>query len=67
MFGVLLVTLLLTIGLVGSNMDIILKQGVTFQVRTEITETPGIAESFSNPNEFEKFIQSKIQERTESL
>ena len=67
MFGVLLVTLLLTIGLVGSNMDIILKQGVTFQVRTEITETPGIAESFSNPNEFEKFIQSKIQERTEAL
>ena len=63
MFGVLLVTLLLTIGLVGSNMDIILKQGVTFQVRTEITETPGIAESFSNPNEFEKFIQSKISSR----
>ena len=67
MFGVLLVTLLLTIGLVGSNMDIILKQGVTFQVRTEITETAGIAESFSDPGEFEKFIQSKIQERTEAL
>ena len=67
MFGVLLVTLLLTIGLVGSNMDIILKQGVTIQVRTEITENPAIVQSFSDPDEFEKFIQTKIQERTEAL
>ena len=67
MFGVLLVTLLLTIGLVGSNMDIILKQGVTFQVRAEITENPTIAESFSDPIEFEKFIQDKIEERTKTL
>ena len=67
MFGVLLVTLLLTIGLVGSNMDIILKQGVTFQVRAEITENPTIAESFSDPIEFEKFIQDKIEERTVTL
>ena len=36
MFGVLMITLLLTISLVGSNMDIILKQGVTYQVRAEI-------------------------------
>ena len=47
MFGVLLVTLLLTIALVGSNMDIILKQGIVYQVRAEITENPSIAESFS--------------------
>ena len=67
MFGVLMITLLLTIGLVGSNMDIILKQGVTFQVRTEITENTAIAKSFSDPNEFEKFIQTKIEERTKAL
>ena len=38
MFGVLMITLLLTIALVGSNMDIILKQGIVYQVRAEIKE-----------------------------
>jgi len=45
-------TLLLTIILVGSNMDIILKQGVTFQVRSEITEDPSISQSFSDKISF---------------
>ena len=40
MFGVLMITLLLTIALVGSNMDTILKQGIVFQVRSEITDNP---------------------------
>ena len=61
MFGVLMVTILLTIILVGSNMDIILKQGVTFQVRSEITEDPSISQSFSDPAEFEAFIQDQIE------
>ena len=47
MFGVLMITLLLTIALVGSNMDIILKQGIVYQVRAEITENTAIAESFT--------------------
>ena len=47
MFGVLMITLLLTIALVGSNMDTILKQGVIFQVRSEITDNPSIAKSFT--------------------
>ena len=58
MFGVLLITLLITIMLVGSNMDTILKQGVVFQVRSEITENPAIVESFSSVQEFEAFIDS---------
>ena len=49
MFGVLMITLLLTIALVGSNMDTILKQGIVFQVRSEITDNPSIAKSFTNP------------------
>ena len=53
MFGVLMITLLLTISLVGSNMDTILKQGVVFQVRSEITDNPSISNSFTNPDEFE--------------
>ncbi|QDI88247.1 ABC transporter permease [Candidatus Nitrosopumilus sp. SW] len=67
MFGVLMVTLLITISLVGSNMDTILKQGIVFQVRSEITENPAIAESFSSVEEFERFIQSQIEQRTKVL
>ncbi len=67
MFGVLMVTLLLTIILVGSNMDTILKQGITFQVRSEITEDPSIADSFSDPADFEAFIQDQIEQRNKAL
>lgn len=67
MFGVLMVTLLLTIILVGSNMDTILKQGIVFQVRTEMTENPAIAESFSSVEEFEVFVQEQIDQRVKTL
>ncbi len=67
MFGVLMITLLITIMLVGSNMDTILKQGITFQVRSEITENPSIAESFSSVEEFENFIQNQIEQRIKVL
>ena len=67
MFGVLLVTLLLTIALVGSNMDIILKQGIVYQVRTEITENTAIADSFASIEEFENYVQEQIDQRTKAL
>jgi len=67
MFGVLMITLLITISLVGSNMDVILKQGIVFQVRSEITENPAIADSFSSVEEFEGFIQNQIEQRNEIL
>jgi len=67
MFMVLMATLLLTILLVGSNMDTILKQGVVFQVRSEITDNPAIAESFSSVQEFEDFVQNQIDQRTKAL
>ena len=67
MFGVLMITLLLTISLVGSNMDTILKQGVMFQVRGEITEDPSIANSFASSEEFEAFVQSQIDQRIKTL
>ena len=67
MFGVLMITLLLTISLVGSNMDTILKQGVIYQVRAEITENTSIMQGFNDPDEFEKFVQQKIDERIKVL
>jgi len=67
MFGVLMITLLLTIALVGSNMDSILKQGVVFQVRSELAENPAVAESFSSVEDYEAFVQEQIQQRTKVL
>ena len=67
MFGVLMATLLLTVALVGSNMDTILTQGVVFQVRAEITENPEIVKSFSNAEEFESFVQDQIKQRVKTL
>ena len=62
-----MITLLLTIALVGSNMDIILKQGIVYQVRAEITENPAIAESFATVEEFDKFVQEQIDQRLKRL
>ena len=67
MFGVLMVTLLLTISLVGSNMDIILKQGIVYQVRAEITENPAIAESFATVEEFDQFVRDQTDQRIKML
>ena len=67
MFGVLMITLLITISLVGSNMDVILKQGIVFQVRSEITENPAIAESFASVDEFEEYIKNQIEQKNKIL
>ena len=67
MFIVLIATLLITISLIGSNMDTILKQSIIFQVRAEMAEDPSIAGSFSNVEEFEEFVQSIIDQRSRDL
>ena len=67
MFGVLMVTLLLPIALVGSNMDVILKQGIIYQVRSEITENSSIVKSFDSVKEFEEFVQVQIDQRIKAL
>lgn len=67
LFGVLMVTLLLTVALVGSNMDVILKQGVAVQVRQMVAETPGLAESFESVEAFEKYVQDTIDRRITEL
>ena len=67
LFGVLMATLLVTILLVGSNMDTIMKKGVAIQVRTEITENKQIVNSFKNTDELNSYIQGQIEQRTKSL
>lgn len=58
-----MVTLLLTIVLVGSNMDTILKQGIVYQVRSEISDNPSIAESFASVKDYEAYVQDQIKQR----
>jgi len=48
-------------------MDIILKQGIVYQVRAEITENTAIAESFATVEEFDKFVQERIDQRIKTL
>ena len=67
MFGVLMVTLLLTIALVGSSMDSILKQGIAFQVRAELAEDPAVADSFDSAAELDAYVQERIGERVAAL
>jgi len=67
LFCVLLTTLLLTIMLVGSNMDVILKKGVSIQIRSEITENKSLINSFKDTKELDQFIQNRIDERIKAL
>ncbi|MGI0089545.1 MAG: ABC transporter permease, partial [Nitrosopumilaceae archaeon] len=67
MFGVLLATLLVTIALVGSNMDNILKQSVAFEIRQQVTENKALVESFKSPEELDSFIANQIEQRTKAL
>src|SRR2546428_8398742 len=68
MFGVLMATLLVTVALVGANMDAILKQSVAIDVRTAIINNKPLVESFKNhPEELEKYIQNQIKQEIISL
>ena len=67
MFGVLMATLLVTVALVGSNMDSILKQSVIFEIRQQVTENKKLVESFAGPDELESYIAEQVEKRNEAL
>ena len=67
MFGVLMATLLVTIALVGSNMDSILKQSVAFEIRQQITDNKAIVENFKSPEDLDSFIVAQIDQRIKAL
>ena len=67
MFGVLMATLLVTIALVGSNMDSILKQSVAFEIRQQITDNKALVENFKSPEELDSFIVTQIDQRIKAL
>lgn len=67
LFGVLIATLFVTVLLVGSNMDSILKKGVAIQVRSEIIENKKLVSGFANTDELNKYISDQIEKRSKSL
>jgi len=67
LFGVLMATLFLTILLVGSNMDIIMKKGVAIQVRSEIVQNKDLVAGFQSTNELDMYITGQIDQRVKNL
>lgn len=64
MFGVLMATLLVTIALVGQNMDAILKQSVSLETREQDTNNKNLIASFrNNPDQLEVYIQNHINQK----
>ena len=67
MFGVLMATLLITIALVGSNMDAILKQSVSLEIRQQVTNDKSLVVSFKSPGQLDVYIQNQIKQRIVAL
>ncbi len=67
MFGVLMATLLITIALVGSNMDAILKQSVSLEIRQQITNNKALASSFKSPDQLDSYVKDHIKQRIVAL
>lgn len=67
MFGVLMATLLITVALVGSNMDSIMKQNISIDVRQQITNNKALLSHFKNPEELDGYIRAQINNRITSL
>ena len=67
MFGVLMATLLITIALVGSNMDAILKQSVALEIRQQITNNKSLVSSFKTPDQLDSYVQNQIKQRVVAL
>jgi peptide/nickel transport system permease protein len=63
MFGVLMATLLLTIALVGSNMDSISKQSVSLEVRQQVTNNKSLLSSFKTTDQLDSYIDTQIKQR----
>ena len=67
MFGVLMATLLITIALVGANMDAILKQSVSLEIRQQVTNNKNLVASFKTPEQLDVYMQNQIKQRIVAL
>ncbi|HXU96378.1 MAG TPA: ABC transporter permease, partial [Candidatus Nitrosotalea sp.] len=67
MFGVLMATLLVTIALVGANMDSISKQSVSFEIRQQVANNKNLLLSFKTTEQLDAYIENQIKQRIVSL
>jgi peptide/nickel transport system permease protein len=67
MFGVLMVTLLITIVLVGSNMDSILKQSVALEIRQQVTNDKSLLSNFKTTDQLDSYVEKQIKQRSIAL
>ena len=64
-FIILIITIFITVSLVGSSMDIILKQGIATNVRTEVVAS--VTSSSMSSDELDELINDNIQQRIKTL
>ena len=67
MFGVLMATLLVTIALVGANMDSISKQSVSLEIRQQVTNNKSLLSSFKTTDQLDSYIENQIKQRITAL
>jgi peptide/nickel transport system permease protein len=67
MFGVLMATLLVTIILVGSNMDSISKQSTALEIRQQVTNNKSLLSSFKTTEQLDSYIENQIKQRITAL
>ncbi|MDE1725115.1 MAG: ABC transporter permease [Thaumarchaeota archaeon] len=67
MFGVLMATLLITVSLVGSNMDSISKQSVALEIRQQVTANKNLLSSFKTSEQLDTYVSNQIKQRITAL
>src|SRR5579885_2630200 len=67
MFGVLMATLLVTVSLVGSNMDSISKQSAALEIRQQVTANKNLLSSFKTSEQLDTYISDQIKQRITAL
>ncbi len=67
MFGVLMATLLVTVSLVGSNMDSISKQSVALEIRQQVTANKNLLSSFKTSEQLDTYVSNQIKQRITAL
>lgn len=67
MAAILLVTVLLTMAILGPSADAILKRAVEQETRAEILQNKELVGKFKDPRELEEYVKSQIQGKVASM
>jgi len=67
MFGVLMATLLITIALVGTNMDAILKKSVLAEIQQQVTNDKPLMATFKTSEDLQAYIEKQYHQRILAL